>query len=88
MENTAAASALLSKLIPAEAPQIETPRAPAIINISSVASGQQFSPGTPDLRVLMPFDEARACWAAYNGGCESWAAYLVEIEGHLTRKAS
>ena len=60
---------------------------PTTINVSSVAEGQQFSPGTPDLRVLMPFDEAGVCWTAYHGGAESWKTYLVEAEGHLTRKS-
>jgi hypothetical protein len=85
--NGGAAATLIAKMLPSEAPPPK-PVGPGItVNISSVAEGQQFSPGTPDLRILMPFDEAGACWTAYHGGCETWAAYLIEVEGHLTRKA-
>jgi hypothetical protein len=84
MENTAAASALLSKLIPPPE-QPEKPAGPAIVvNVSPVAEGQQFAPGH---KVLLPFDEAGKAWAAHNGGAETWATYLQEIEPQLTKAA-
>ena len=85
--NGGAAATLIAKMLPSEAPPPKPVGPGVTVNIHSAAEGQQFSPGTPDLRVLMPFDEAGVCWTAYNGGRETWAAYLVEAEGHLTRKA-
>lgn len=55
-----------------------------VVNISSVAEGQQFAPGN---EVLMPFEEAGKAWAAHNGGAETWKTYLAEIEPKLTLKS-
>jgi hypothetical protein len=61
------------------------PKGPGpVVNVRSVAEGQQFLPGN---EVLMPFDEATKAWKAYNGGAETWAAYLQSVEGQLTKAA-
>jgi hypothetical protein len=82
--NGGAAATLISRLIPPEAAP-EAPKGPGVIvNVRSIAEGQQFLPGN---EVLMPFEEATKAWLAYNGGVETWAAYLQLIEGQLTKAA-
>jgi hypothetical protein len=85
--NGGAAATLIAKMLPPEQPPEKLIGPAMIVNVHSVDVGQQFSPGGPDERVLMPFDELDACWAAYNGGRETWATYLQGVEGHLTRKS-
>ncbi len=56
-------------------------------NVHPIDHGQQFSPGGPDDRILMPFEMTEATWAAYHGGPKTWKTYLDEIEGQLTAKS-
>ena len=58
--------------------------APLTINVCSAAEGQQYLPGN---EVLMPFEESREVWRAYNAGPEAWAACLQMLEPKLTRAA-
>jgi hypothetical protein len=44
-----------------------------------------YLPGSDN--ILMPFDEAREVWRAYNAGAEAWSACLAELEPRLTLKA-
>ena len=85
--NAGAAATLIAKLIPPEPPAPEFSGPGLIVNVASAHEGQQFAPGYPDVKVLLPWDESGRAWTAYNGGAESWAAYLVEAEAMLTRKA-
>ena len=39
-----------------------------IVNVSSVATGQQFAPGN---EVLLPFEMATAAWKAFNAGARA-----------------
>lgn len=80
--NGGAAATLIAKLIPPEQPP-EASGGSMIVNVSSVATGQQFAPGN---EVLLPFEMATGL-KAFNAGAESWAAYLQSIEGQLTRAA-
>jgi hypothetical protein len=73
--------------MPAETPPAEAPHPPMIINVVAVAEGQQFSPGGPDARILLPLDMLNEAWAAYNGGPETWRTYLQAIEPMLTKAA-
>ena len=83
--NGGAAATLIAKLIPQDVPSPELSRAPGVVvNVSSVAEGQQFAPGN---EVLMPFEESAKAWKAYNAGAETWKTYLTEIEGQLTQAA-
>ena len=83
--NGGAAATLISKMIAPEQPSTpEWSGLPAIINISTIAEGQQFLPGG---EVLMPFEEAREVWRAFNAGPEAWNACLQTIESKLTLKA-
>jgi hypothetical protein len=81
MENTAAASALLSKLIPPPDQPEKVVGSPIVVNVIPIAQGQMFLPGG---KVLMPGDEAAKAWEAFHGGDESWAAYLQSAEGMPT----
>jgi hypothetical protein len=85
--NSAATASIISKLIPPEAPQAAAPSEIMVVNVHSIDHGQQFSPGGPEDRILMPFEMTEATWAAYHGGQASWKTYLGEIEGELTAKS-
>ena len=60
--NGGAAATLIAKMLPSEPPPQKPIGPPMVVNVHSVAEGQQFLPGN---EVLMPFDEAREVWRAY-----------------------
>ena len=68
--NGGAAATLIAKMLPAEQPAPAFNGPGVTINVHSAAEGQQFSPGGPDERVLMPFEMATEVWRAYNAGPE------------------
>jgi hypothetical protein len=87
-KNPSAAATLVTKLISMEeaAPAASSGHTMPII-VNAVLSGNQFSPGGPDDRILLPFDLCTEAWAAYHSGQETWKTYLDEIEGQLTAKS-
>jgi hypothetical protein len=69
---------------PIEKPKdLEAPTPPPTIN--GILEGNAFTPGEPDDRILLPFDEAGRAWKAHNAGKETWKMYLTEIEPMLTK---
>jgi hypothetical protein len=57
-------------------PPIQSLRVGSVINVSSIAEGQQYAPGG---KVLLPLQEADKAWKAWHGGAAAWKEYLGSI---------